>query len=696
MNPASTISSLRNLCATGVLLTAWVGLLATEPQGGEITDIGEIRAMLPERAAELLPVTVRGVITRITPHELFIQAGAEAIFVGRQTHDPALRLGDYVEVRGVTDRGHFYPIVSRARVTVLGHPGLPDPWVVRYADLATDRSDCQWVEVSGVVRTVQDDPGGMFALSVLFDGQLLRVLIGRPRPSPDSRLLGARIRVRGVISGAKTPQRRLVEPVLWSDYRPDSFVIESAGPADVFQAPSWSVAALHEQGGSRLPGEMIRVKGTVTCQPAPQQFFLRDGRANIEIRLQQSVGLSVGDQVEAVGFPEIGLVQPVLQSALARRVAVGTPSVPNRLRLAELLDFRHEAELVEVEGELRELIRHHRGAILILAEEDKVLNVDVDASLIDPAAELPPVGSRLALIGINQIDRVTPPDQFQIVAPASVRLRLRSMDEVRVLSRPPWWTPERLLAALALLGVFALGALGWIWTLNRRVQTQTRIIRGSVRKEAMLEERNRIAREFHDTLEQQLAGATILLDAVDTVMEQPQRAREGLTTARAMLRHSLDEAQLAVGDLRSNDLLERDFVALVGSAAQERLHATGISLDFQSQGAWPELDTMVRQHLLRIVGESVTNAVKHAAPRRITITLRATPAAVELRVADDGCGFTVPPRSQHQPGAFGLLGLHERADKIGASLTIESAPGAGTTVTVILRLAAVSSPDPIP
>jgi hypothetical protein len=482
MFTASSISSLRHLGATGVLLAAWVGLLATEPQGGEITDIGEIRAMLPERAAELLPVTVRGVITRITPHELFIQSGPEAIFVGRLGHDPSLRLGDYVEVRGVTDRGHFYPIINRATVTVLGHPGLPEPWVVRYADLATDRSDCQWVEVSGVVRTVQGDLGGLFALSVLFDGQLLRVSIGEPRPSADSRLLGARIRVRGVISGAKTPQRRLVEPVLWSDYRPDTFVVESAGPADVFQAPAWSVDALHKQGGGRLPEEMIRLSGVVTCQPAPQLLFLRDAGANIEVRLQQRAVVSVGDRVEVVGFPEMGLVQPVLQSTLARRVAAGTPPAPGRLRLAELMDFRHEAGLVEVEGELREIIRHHGGAIMILAEEDKVLNVDVDAALLDPAAGLPPVGSRLALTGINQIDRVTPPDQFQIVAPASVRLRLRSLDEVRVLSRPSWWTPERLLAAIALLGVFALVALGWIWTLNRRVQVQTRVILGSVRK----------------------------------------------------------------------------------------------------------------------------------------------------------------------------------------------------------------------
>jgi signal transduction histidine kinase len=314
----------------------------------------------------------------------------------------------------------------------------------------------------------------------------------------------------------------------------------------------------------------------------------------------------------------------------------------------------------------------------------------LDAALPDPTAELPPVGSRISLVGICSIDRVTPPDTSQIVAPASVRLRLRSLADVRVLSHPSWWTPERQFAAIGLLSLFALGALGWIWTLDRRVRAQTRVILGSVQKAAVLEERNRIAREFHDTLEQQLAGTTILLDAVDTILDQPQRARDSLNTARAMLRHSLDEAQQAVGDLRSNDLIERDFGPLVEDAARERLHATGIPLEFQCNGAWPELDIMVKQHLLRIALEAVTNAAKHASPSHITISLRANRDVVEVHVADDGCGFSVPDGARAGRGQFGLIGLQERAEKIGARLSIQSAPAQGTTVAVTLQLGAAT------
>lgn len=688
---AAVSAGFRRGLAGALLLGGWgLGARAAEaPPAHPLTAISDIRALTFEQAARALPVSVRGVITRITLYELFIQNGADAIFVRQEGEDHAnLRLGDYVEIRGTTDPGHLSPYIKDPVIQVIGHPGLPVPPVVRYAELATLRSDCQWVEVVGVVRTVETKPGGMLTLRVLYDGQQLRVEVGPPSALQAGHLLGARLRLRGVISGAKTPQRNLIEPALWTDYLPDTFMVESPGPADVFAAPLWSVGTLYEQGGGYPSEEMVRISGLVTCQPGPQLVFVRDGVRNLEIRLQRPAVLAVGDQIEAVGFPEMGLVQPVLQSALARRVAPGAPPPPSRLRAAQLLDFSHEAGLVEVEGELREIFRHGDGLTLLLTDEGKAFNADIAAAQVPARAGLPPVGSRISLVGICSIDRVTPPDISQVVAPASFRLRLRSFADLRVLSRPPWWTAGRLLAVVAVLSLFGLGALGWIWTLDRRVRAQTRIILGSGQKEAVLEERNRIAREFHDTLEQQLAGTTILLDAIDTVvLEQPQRARDVLHTARAMLRHSLDEAQQAVADLRNNDLIECDLGTLIAHAVRQRLHGTGIRLKFQAAGAWPELDTMVKQHLLRMVQEAVTNAVKHAAPQCIAVGLRAAADRVELEVTDDGCGFPVPERIVGGPGQFGLLGLQERAGKIGAHLDLRSAPGQGTTVAVMLPLA---------
>jgi len=415
--------------------------------------------------------------------------------------------------------------------------------------------------------------------------------------------------------------------------------------------------------------------------------FVRDNGHSLEIRLAEAAVVQVGDQIEAVGFADMGIIQPLLNNARLRRLGPGSPPEPHRIReVAGLLEFRNEADLVEIQGELRDVSRRNDGYVMVLTQNGQSFNVEVGDTAVAPAAELPPVGSRLSVVGICQIERLSPPDLNLVVAPASVRIHLRSLADLTVLSRPSWWTPERLLALVAVLSLLTLGALGWIWTLNRRVQAQTRIILGNARLQATLEERNRIAREFHDTLEQQLAATTILLDAIDNAMvEQPQRAHDNLQTARGMLRHCLDDAQQAVANLRNNDLFEREFVPLIEDAVQARLAGTGIPVDFHTEGNWPELDSMVKQHLLRMVQESVTNAVKHAKPRRITVTLRAKPDDIELEVADDGCGFVVQDRLHAGTHEFGLIGLRERAEKIGARLTIRSAPREGTTVIVALR-----------
>lgn len=677
------------LVAAAVTIVASAAGPGTPP--AVLTSIGEIRSLSPEQAAAALPVNVRGIITRCTPYELFIQNGSDAIFIWQRGGEhKGLSLGALVEITGETHPGHLFPVIRHPTITVLGLPGLPEPQRLPANELTAMRHDCQWVEVRGVVRTVEHLSNRSLQLGVFYDGTVLRVHIHQPAPNRSANLLGATVRLRGVISGAKTPQRTIVEPVLWVVDTPETLAVLAPGPADLFSIPLRTVQMLKEPDATARSGEMLRLQGTVTGQPAPRLVYLRDGDHGLEIRLPQPVTFAAGDRIEAVGFPEMGLVQPVLHAAVARRIGADPAPLPLRVRAKELLDFAHEAQLIEVSGELREVFRHNDGLSLVLAEDGTAFSVDLFAAPQADDPPLPPVGSRIALVGICLIERVTPPNVFQIVSPATARVQLRSLADLRVLSRPPWWTPTRLFIAIAVLSLCALGALGWVWTLNRRVQAQTHIILGNAQKQAALEERNRIAREFHDTLEQQLAGATILLDAVDTILEQPQRARASLNTARAMLRHSLDEAQQAVADLRSNDLIERDLGPLIEQAVHQRLHATGIKPEFRRSGDWPDLDTMVKQHLLRIVQESVTNAAKHAAPRRITVSLQAARDQVELEVADDGCGFDVTERL-HGPGRFGLIGMQERAEKIGARLTIRSAPAAGTTLTVILPLV-----EPVP
>ncbi len=686
------LSSLRSfgLQISTVLLgaaTLVVAPLRAVEAAGVLTKIGEIRSATAEVIAGTPPVHVKGVVTRTTKDELFIQDDTDAIFVWQPEKRQNLQLGDLVEVFGHANVSTFAPLLKAERIELLGRGVLPTPVRANFHQLASGREDCHWVEVEGMVRAAEPTPWGGLILQLALDGELLRVVVATPAtPVAPARpaLFGSRVRLRGVAAGSRTPQRRMVEPVLWAEYTPETFAVLEAGPADVFFVPLHPAESLLAYGSDTLSERLTRVQGTVTAWRPPDLLFVRDGGHGFEIHVQQPTSLRLGDRVEAAGFPEMGEIQPVLQNAFVRVLSSGPPPLPNPIAASGHLDFAHEADLVEIAGELRDLSRRADGLILVVSSGNALFNAELSGGSLASAA-LPAVGARVAVTGIYHIDRLGPPNDAQLVTPASFRLHLRSLDDVRLIAAPPWWTARRLTMALATLGAFLILAFGWIWSLNRRVDRQTRIILGETRKTARLEERSRIAREFHDTLEQQLAGATIMLDAiVEMQAMQPQRAKESLDTVRAMLRHSLSEAQQSVLDLRDDEMVGRDLPSLIERSVRGLVEPTGVAVDFRFEGAWPEMDVVVKKHLLRIVQESVTNALKHAAPRRIVVSACVRPDRIELRVTDDGCGFDPQNSPRAGAGKFGLIGLRERADKLRAALAIESAPDRGTTISVSL------------
>jgi two-component system sensor histidine kinase DegS len=111
---------------------------------------------------------------------------------------------------------------------------------------------------------------------------------------------------------------------------------------------------------------------------------------------------------------------------------------------------------------------------------------------------------------------------------------------------------------------------------------------------------------------------------------------------------------------------------------------SGFALEFTTVGEPRRLATEVERHLLRCALEAVTNAVKHSHCTRLCVELEFRPATVELLVRDDGCGFDAAAAGVGPPGHFGFRGLQERVAKIGGQLGIESAPGQGTTVRIVV------------
>jgi signal transduction histidine kinase len=225
------------------------------------------------------------------------------------------------------------------------------------------------------------------------------------------------------------------------------------------------------------------------------------------------------------------------------------------------------------------------------------------------------------------------------------------------------------------------------------VRTQLAVIEGNIQAEAVAEERRRIAREFHDSVNQGLAAAALRLDAASYRLTD-ERSKTVLDRQRRLLATLQSEAREFIWDLRDPvhadaplaDALEAQLEFIEPSAA------TAIEFEPPANAADPaaKLPPEVRHQIVRIVREAVANAVRHAHASRIAVRLAATDSGgLTIEIADDGTGFDVAARAAAE-GHFGIRGMQERARRIGGDLTIESGPGTGTRV--VLSLVAARPP----
>jgi PAS domain S-box-containing protein len=201
---------------------------------------------------------------------------------------------------------------------------------------------------------------------------------------------------------------------------------------------------------------------------------------------------------------------------------------------------------------------------------------------------------------------------------------------------------------------------------------------------SILEERNRMAREIHDTLAQAFTGILAQVGAANQVLTDDVEATQAhLDLIKELARTGLCEARRSVVALRPQLLEEGSLQsALHRLVAQLRTAALDITLYYEIEGAVYSLPTEVESNLLRMGQEALTNAMRHANADEIRVELVYDRDQVCLRVKDNGQGFGVGsiPASE----GFGLLGMSERAERIGAQLTIRSQPGQGTEIIVVV------------
>lgn len=263
---------------------------------------------------------------------------------------------------------------------------------------------------------------------------------------------------------------------------------------------------------------------------------------------------------------------------------------------------------------------------------------------------------------------------------------------------PPWYRTPSAYALYGIAVVFSLVGLSWSSSyiarrrnraLEKIVHDRTKQLEATMEKlndetrnAATLAERDRLAGEIHDSLQQGLSGAILQLDTTLKMPAVAGNVRSRLNVVRNMVSYARNEVQHAVWDMES-PLLDGTELGDAFRKLTVLINSGTAKIETVVSGTPSKLPGAIKHHLLRIAQEATTNAVRHAQAQRITIALRYEANVVLLAISDDGIGFFPQDALSNKIGHFGLRGLSARAKKLGGELSIESSKGNGTLIRVV-------------
>jgi signal transduction histidine kinase len=443
------------------------------------------------------------------------------------------------------------------------------------------------------------------------------------------------------------------------------------GPADPFAKPLTPIGRLMQYRSGTDYDHRVRVAGTATFYRPGESLILEENGKALFVTTTQTSDIALGDRVEALGFPAAQNSGPILQDAVLRRVAAGAPLTPTPVRVPEICSGNLNYNLIRTEGQLVRRVREPSREVLLLQNDSSIILVELAQSEKSGTLRLLKEGSMVQITGISALE-VEGSWNYGLSSASALqcKLLLRSPGDVRVMGPPSWWSTRHLLYIAAVLGALVLAFLCLV--VYSRVEHW--------RLQAIHEERERLANEIHDTLAQSFSGIGFQLQAIrKAIPHEIPRLQKQVDLACELVRHSHREARRSIEPLPPDPRERIDLLSSLEESARKMVEGGSVQVEALRSGSPRPLSPRIADTLLRIGQESIANAVRHADPSRLQISLRWEKDVVRLAIRDDGIGFV---KSGGLLG-FGLRGMRKRAASINAKLEIFSQPSEGTRVEVI-------------
>ncbi len=668
--------------------------VASFPQATSLQDL---------QAAEGRPFDVTATVVAAYPFELVLVKDSDRYFDVITPEYRSMKPGMLARFRGnqkISPGRILDPYVSS--ISVIGSGELPKPKDATVAAIAQNVKSPELVRVRGTITDAfKDEIDTHWSYMILKEGpNVVSVALANGGDLRERlpTFIDAEVELTGIAHPAHAGFRKFIGPLLrlWGENcikvtRPapqDPFSLPDIDELDVSSPAKLSATTRHTAAGTVIA---VWDKGKVLLR--------RENGSVVYVALANpSEHPATGDRISVVGYPETDLYRINLSRAQFRKdtkpknIPQDAEDVsPEVIMLDEhgrqMIKPNYHGRLVRMTGIVRALPAEVGDERLVLLECGKFL-VPVDVSAEPEIAGGLEVGCRAAVTGVCVLE--SPNWRPSMIFPRIDRMLLvpRTAEDFQIVSRPPWWTPGRLLAFIGTLFLALVGILIWNLSLRRLAERRGReLYKADISKaaaELRIDERSRLAAELHDSLAQNMTGISFQIAAARNARKVSTDAEEKhLATAERMLLSSRTELRRCIWDLRSESLDEKDFSKAIQMTVQPVIGKTALEISCDVERSL--LSDSTAHSILSVIRELSANAASHGKASHVKVKCEDIGATLRFTVSDDGCGFDPARCPGQSDGHFGISGIRERAKRLDGKFTLNSVPGKGTTATIEIQ-----------
>jgi signal transduction histidine kinase len=683
-----------------------------------LESVEAVRTLPQEDVERGTPVKLTGVVSAITPKGVYVEGGGRCIFLdweesrargvwtGEYPAKDVNRLGVKIKVWGLTAPGNYSPKILPKTLELYRDVALPTPRTPPLDRLLSGNADGQWISLQGVVQeAARTGNGREAALSLLTSGHLCRVNLWDASGIDLEKMVDARVEVRGVFSPLVNLRKEMSGLALFSTNEDDIRIVEPA-PADPFSLEPVKLVDLVGFAPKEFyPWHRRLTTGIVNFALPGKFFFVQDGETGVRVN-STDMAVRSGDRVRVAGFVSTTHTLAGLNGAIVRRESAGDIPSAKVVSSSQLLrpNLRNpwtgeafedwHGRRITLSGILRRIDDDNDLGVRILMMESEGFSYAVKTPFASDAATPEwNIGSLISTTGTCDLYFAERPVATRAIPVTGFAIWTGSSRDLVLLSKPSWWTPGRMWVVIGGVAVLLASALLWVRLLRREVDARgnhlaieiTRRNEVRMRFEAKLRERNLLASDLHDSLEQTWVGLSLQLQAASLYFDSnPELSRRHLVLADTFLDRGRDEMRRTVKHLRDTGISNRSLLDSLRECANVISCGGFCIIHVTSSGQEYPLSEHLATNLLMLAQEAITNAVKHGGATRIDVVVDYLDAELVLRISDNGSGFDEHSVMGPGEGHYGLQGMRERTKRIGAALEIRSNPGAGTVIEVYL------------